>query len=124
LLQDTRTTIELMERLSEIYPELGKQQRIFAREALGLSRGADLLLRGGRDALEQHLADAYKRGVVDDERGERAQEHTRVSNNLDRNIGQIWDNFWDAMLPGFTKAKADIDQSLIDWDAREKVRVP
>src|SRR5690625_371389 len=122
ILLETSTSIELLMKLANLFPQLGEQQQIFAAKALGLSPGAELLLREGPEALDRHLDDAYTRGVVSEEQAERAQELTRANANLGRTTRGAWREFADAITPGLTGMVEDYDQVLLDIGFRSKSR--
>ena len=117
LLTDTRTSIELLEKLASIFPRLTDEQKKLASGALGLNRGADLLLRQGPDHIQQLLEEAEQYGVITDSMGEHAEELTQA---LDK-LGQAWqnllNNFTERASPGMADAAKDLADALTQFEA-------
>lgn len=115
-IMDASNAIDLLERLLEIYPKLSPQQQQVAQGALGLSRGADLLLREGSDQVQQWLEDAENFGAVTDEMGEKSQELTRALNDVGRAWDDLMNRFTSGSSEGLTKAAEDFSEALNKLD--------
>src|SRR5690625_3512585 len=110
ILLEAQNSIDLLERLSALYPQLGDQQRQLARQALGLGPGADLLLRQGPDEIQRLLADAEHLGVVTDEMAQNAEKLTQASMRFER----AWENLANVFTGEASEGMASSIDRLAD----------
>ncbi len=116
LLTDTRTSIELFDKLAKIFPRLTDEQKKLASGALGLNRGADLLLRQGPDQIQAWMDEADRMGVITDTQSENMQEMIRMINKAERAWDDLMRKFTEKAAPGIAESIDDLAESLNKLD--------
>jgi len=114
LLIDTENSIELLEKLAEIYPMLDDEQKRLANSALGLNTGAQLLLREGRESLDSLLSRADELGTITNEMAKNSEDLVDATTDLDRAWNNLLNIFTGAAAPGVTESINDWTDGLIN----------
>ena len=92
-LMDAKTSVDLFERLAEIYPSLSPERQGMASQQLGLGRGADLLLRGGRDNIDSWYEDAGRYAQVTEQMAAGSEQLIHAEQNFGRAVDGLTRNF-------------------------------
>lgn len=99
---DSKNSVEFLERLVQLIPQLEQSKRGPAIDALGLSEGAELLIRSGPERYSEYINQAKELAQISDDLTQTSIELSQAFSNAGRAFNDLSRDFTEAVGPTIT----------------------